>query len=322
MKAASYALIVAVFALVACGESDPVGPDGPDGPGGPNEPEVPENPVDPNGDGVVNPVGSLTLSTGGHIIATYTADANAPALYTFGLDGADPQPILVEAPSEWIELRASASPTTGRIVFQVQWPFTKLVTSEDPDSPIFPDGPAQQVWAQFSADGDSVLFAGGANAGETNAIYIGSVDGGTPRLVWSSEHELVSPSLSPSRERLAVITWHGLDVVDLATEEVIGTVPGADVAKFSPTDDRIALLIGGDLFLADANGADATLLLAAPAVGFSERNLAWSPDGEWLIVHEPIAPHAWPGELVLVRVADAYTERLGASEFSQATWAP
>lgn len=297
--------LVAVLALAACTGDGPLEAGGS---------------VDDTG--VRSPVGDLTLSTGGRIVATYTANRHAPSLYQFGLDGATPEPLLLDAPSDWIELRATASPTNGRIVFQAGWPETRLTTAEDPEVSLVEAGPAHQIWPQFTADGDSVVFAGGDGPGMTTTIWVAHAAGGHARPLWTSTSELISPSLSPSRERLAVVSWHELLVVDLATGHVIGSVPGANVAKYSPTEDRLALLIDGDLYLADANGGGVELLLASGEVGFSARNLAWSPDGAWLIVHEPIAPHAWPGELVLVRVADAYTERLGASEFSQATWGP
>ena len=316
MRRPSFVLTFAFLALVACAE-DPTDPIGDiDDKGG-------------NDGGEDFDLQAFLAET--FVIGVDATSGTAPDLVRFRMDSVVVEPLVLGA-SSWIELRPTAS-ARGQIVFQRGWPHSYLTTPDDPEQPLVDGGPDAQVWAHFTGDGQSLVFAGGPTPESTIEVWTVAATGGEAELLWTDPYEghTMAPSLSPEGTRLGVVVEYSgmgdtawtadrvLHVVDVATDSIIRTVQGADIARFSPTAERVAILVEGDLYTMNSDGTDLELL-APGEPGFSARNLGWSPDGEWILVHDPVAPHSWFGELVLVD-PDTGEQHPTGLNVSQASWA-
>lgn len=95
------------------------------------------------------------------------------------------------------------------------------------------------------------------------------------------------------------------------------------MAKWSPLSERIAMIRGPDLWVANGDGSNLHMVADGGQYGFTVRNLAWSPDGDWVVVHAPTSTFGWDGPLVLIQVDTGLQLPLGyRNDVSQATWGP
>lgn len=266
---------------------------------------------------------SLSVVPEGYLVGVEAFTATAPDLVRFRTDG-EVIETLVTGASSWIELHPTAA-SAGDIVFQSDWPATYLTTPESPEAALVTDGPAAQVWARFTADEQSIVFAGGATPESTDEVWAVSAAGGPADLLWEAPGHTIGPSLSADGDLLAVVVetssyQSSLRIVDVASGEEIGSIANANIGRYSPTADRLAVLIAGDLWVSAADGTGRALLADGGDIGFSPRNLGWSADGEWVVVFAPETPSAWDGQLVLVEAETGLQLPLGL-HYSQAAWA-
>ena len=322
MKTRSFALLyVLALGMVACADD-------------PASPIVDDGGEDNGGNGGGEEFDLQALLAESFLIGVDATSPTAPDLVRFRMDSLEVDPLVLGA-SSWIELRPTAS-VSGQIVFQRGWPDTYLTTADAPNQRLVDEGPNAQVWAHFTGDGHQIVFAGGPSPESTEEVWIVAASGGDAELLWTAPHHghTMAPSLASNGQTLAVVieydgyleddtTWvpggRVLHLVDVEADEIITTVDNADIARFSPSADRVAILVEGDLYIMNGDGSGLELL-AHGEPGFSARNLAWSPEGEWILVHDPIAPHAWTGELVIVD-PDSGEQHPTGLNVSQASWA-
>src|SRR5205085_3352589 len=121
-------------------------------------------------------------------------------------------------------------------------------------------------------------------------------------------------------ERLLVLGHSSVTIYD-ATGTLIGSSPttGASVAAaFAPSSHRFALVVGPVVLLVDGDTVrfpNRPIFTGAVRLG----NVAWSPDGRWLLISWPSAD-----QLVFRRIAPAklYAVSNVAAQFSPGATAP
>ena len=262
-------------------------------------------------------------NSGSTIVGTRHGGASAPDLVRFRPNLEDFQ-VLDDGASPWIELNATASPVEDRIVFQQGYPDTRVVEYVAGEiHPLTSEAePAHQIWPQFTADGTGVVFSGGSHAGGAMSVYIVSAAGGSAELLWPSTDEVVSPSMSPATNRIAFVhrSTSTLLIVDLDADSVIASIDGVTMAKWSPVAERIAMIRNGELFVVNGDGSELRFV-ANGEIAFTPRNLAWAPDGAWVVINMAPDHFPWTGPLKLIDVdSGEIVTLIEQTDVSQATW--
>jgi hypothetical protein len=111
------------------------------------------------------------------------------------------------------------------------------------------DGIEQVVWAGFHPDGRQV-FAVGSTADRPRRLYLLSIEGGPPRLLWDEEIDfdrVVGMPVSPEGDRLVFRRASGEPVMlscsTGAVESIRGLAPGEYAVRFH--DSGRALFVAG-----------------------------------------------------------------------------
>jgi Tol biopolymer transport system component len=159
----------------------------------------------------------------------------------------------------------------------------------DSITPSFVDGPF--AW---SPDGDAIAYT------TTDGVWVGSLDGSAPTLVWRTDGRPVSVSWSPRGELAVTVltevaesggtrdvrTVHVVDV-DTGSERSLDTIHVYDYgAAWSPDGSRLAFVDEkGDVRLSDRNDSSMTTLSPRYEDGRQMHfwDVTWSPDGERLL---------------------------------------
>ena len=198
------------------------------------------------------------------------------------------------------DMDPSVVPTTKRIVFSSTRTGTRhLWTANIDGTDVRPltSGSSQDERPALSPDGQTVAFV--SDRGGQRGIWLIAAAGGSPRKLVET---LPVSSLSWSRDGTAIVyaasagTWPGLWSVSVADGQVrqIKTSGAVGEPVWSPTSDRIAYLepsttgpaFVGLSFIAPDGDPRSAKALKAPDIsaGFSNGQLAWSPDGRRLAV--------------------------------------
>lgn len=162
-------------------------------------------------------------------------------------------------------------------------------------------GFAYDVQAAWSGDGQWLYFSAGY-ADDRAEIWRISPDGsGAARagpVAGAGTHDR-APSVSRDGTLLAFTTDRTLDaglatvrIIALGTGATVWPGPAGSAPRFSPTGDRLAFLSAGRLQIVNADGT--SLRSLAPTLTGCSGQLAWSPDGRWIVVASAIPGDAWP----------------------------
>jgi hypothetical protein len=127
---------------------------------------------------------------------------------------------------------------------------------------------------------------------------------------------LAAPQWSPDGNRIVFAEAAGsasrILVYDLASARVTVVAPDGSAPTWSPDGSEIAFVRGGGVFtrLADGSGEQ-----ALPVDGAGVRDLAWSPDGEWLAL--------WVGDHIdLADPGSGDRETVAPDAVGGAAWTP
>jgi Tol biopolymer transport system component len=131
----------------------------------------------------------------------------------------------------------------------------------------------------ISADGRSLAYVAGSP--EAPALWVADAGGGGARQVavldgapWPRANAV----WSPDGHVVLLPTSAGVDLVDVTTAKT-HALKGVYEAAFSPDGSQLALIGGGGLSVAAADGAGAHVIATDLTSGTA---VAWSPDGVWI----------------------------------------
>jgi Tol biopolymer transport system component len=137
--------------------------------------------------------------------------------------------------------------------------------------------------AAWSPDGRYVAIGTAALGG---GIFLFFPNGSGRRdLIESNTSEFLNPAWAPDSQRLAFVGVlpsrgaAGIESIRIDQSDLRSLIPGGHSPSFSPDGTRLAYLMDGDLYVANAaDGTDARVLTRTPKA--VERFPAWSPDGK------------------------------------------
>ena len=129
---------------------------------------------------------------------------------------------------------------------------------------------------------------GAENEGRTHRLVVADSDGHRAQTILTSDEPLLSPAWSPSRDRLAYVSFEGrrseIFVQDIGTgeRERIASFRGINSAPaWSPDGDRLAVTLSRDgaanIYIIDVDSGDVEPLTDHWAI---DTEAAWAPDGE------------------------------------------
>jgi hypothetical protein len=155
--------------------------------------------------------------------------------------------------------------------------------------------------ADWSGDGQWVYFAAGYADDRSEVWRIHPDGSGAQRAgpaAVTGQHD-GAPSVSSDGTLLAFVTDRTLAggqptvrIITTASGAVVWSGPAGTAPRFSPAGDRLAFLANGRLQLVNADGTALTSL--APSLITCFGQLAWSPDGNWVVVGDVPAGQAQP----------------------------
>lgn len=148
---------------------------------------------------------------------------------------------------------------------------------------VDPDTVPIAQYPHFSGDGQYIYFGGKARGGDSLSVWRVRTDGTELTRIVQSRITYVDLHIgvAPDGSRIA-FTDPGLNVVDVATSDVITTPLAATFVEFSPDSRRLAIMLEDRIRIISFDGRPPVDV----AVGrvSNDAGLAWTPDGQWLVV--------------------------------------
>lgn len=151
---------------------------------------------------------------------------------------------------------------------------------------------SDEVWPAYSAATGTTYYAAYEEPGSTWRIWARTSGGAQTAVpieswLWYG----INPSPSPDGTRLAFISngdfgFGALRVFDLQRGATERWTVQAEVAEWSPVDDRIAFVQaqGGPIELVNADGSNVRALTTR---SYTTNAFSWSPDGKWIVAKSP-----------------------------------
>lgn len=164
----------------------------------------------------------------------------------------------------------------------------------------------------FSSAGWALYFFGTEDSAGQSGVFRANADGSGSTFMFPG----VQPAPSPDGSLVAYVSDTLLMVRDMASGQATAVAANPVLPRWSPKGDLIAFVSYtgfSEVRVVRADGSG----LRTIASGDHDRDVSWSPDGEWLVTAR------WGGGLEIIRVADG--ERLpipGTSRLMQPTWRP
>ena len=211
---------------------------------------------------------------------------------------------IATAKTDGSELKLLTSVTTpaypiyspdGRLIVYEQgkwgeaWGIYALDESGTKRRLVDPDTVPIAQYPHFSGDGQYVYFGGKARGDELLAVWRIRTDGSELTRIAQSQSMFweLFVGVAPDGSRIA-FAEPGLNILDVATSEITRLPMEATFLEFSPDSRRLAVMLEDRIRILSFDGR-APFDVAVGRVS-DDAGLAWTPDGQWLIVRGGSGP--------------------------------
>jgi hypothetical protein len=154
---------------------------------------------------------------------------------------------------------------------------------------VDPDTVPIAQYPHFSGDGQYIYFGGKARGGDNLSVWRVRIDGTELTRVAQSQITYLELHIgvAPDGSRIAFAD-PGLNVLDVATSDVTSTPMEATFVEFSPDSRRLAIMLPDRIRIMSFDGR-APVDVAVGRVS-NDAGLAWTADGQWLVVRGGTGP--------------------------------